>query len=284
MGENPDGGSRPDWKLNPTGDAPEPGPGKKAVSGALAEAKGAWATRGGKIVAIVPAVAALVIGILAGQLTGGGGGTTDVAGPTVTYTETVAAAPQGGSGAGGGAAASDSAAPDTSSSASAGAGGYVAGAAGVGTVSLVNLTPASGPFKSSDTSPVINGKAQNLAICQDMSYYTRNGDAGYNLSRDYTQFSALLGLDDSSAQSSLNPTVEIDGDGLKLAVYTPTLGKPVQITLNVTNVLRLDLIWSTPNAGATNNAANVSGTLVFGNAQLTTVPGYHPSPGAGSSN
>jgi hypothetical protein len=283
MGENPDGGSRPDWKLNPTGDAPEPGPGKQALNGALAEAKVAWATRGGKIVAIVPAVAALVIGVLAGELTSGGGSTT-VASPAVTYTETVAAAPQGGSGGGGagGAAASGSAAPDASSSASATAGGYVAGPAGVGTVSLVNLTPASGPFRSGDTAPVINGKPQNLALCQDMAYNSVKGDAGYNLGRDYTQFSALLGLDDTSAQSSLNPTVEIDGDGLKLAVYTPTLGKPIQITLNISGVLRLDLIWSAPNAGSTSNGAGVAGTLVFGNAQLTTIPGYHPSPGASS--
>ncbi len=283
MGDNSDGASRQDWKLDPSDDVPEPGQGKKALGTALSEAKGALASRGGKIVAVVPAAVALVVGLAVGSLSGGGGSTT-VAGPAVTFTRTVTSAAQPGGNAGGagsGTVAADSSSPDASASGSAGAGGFVSGPNGIGTVSLVNLTPVSGAFTSNDTSPVLNGKPQLLAISAYVGVDPyghcnyQSGDVAYNLGRDYTQFSALIGVDDNSQSSTLAPTVEIDGDGLKLNVYTPTLGHPVQVTLNVSGVLRLDIKWSDPAANCTN-----AGYFVVGNGQLTTIPGYHPSPSA----
>jgi len=157
------------------------------------------------------------------------------------------------------------------------------GASGIGTVSLTDLTPASTTFLNPDKNPLVNGKAQLLSISAlvgDNGYGSCNqlsGDAEYDLGRDYTKFTALIGIDDSSADEKLNPTVEIDGDGLKLAMYTPTLGHPATVSINVTNVLRLDIKWSDPGAACTINY------LVVGNGQLTTIPGYTPTSSSPSS-
>ena len=149
-------------------------------------------------------------------------------------------------------------------------------ATGSGTVTLVSLAPVSGNFDNADKSPVLNGKAQLLAVSTDMGAEggctTTTGETEYNLGRNYTQFSTLLGVDDNSSQENVAPTVEIDGDGLKLNVYTPTLGHDVQVTLNVTGMLRLDIKWSAPNVTCSTNY------LVLGNALLTSIPGYNPPP------
>jgi hypothetical protein len=259
-----------DWK-------PQPGDGAGGGSGLgsmLGEAKAAWSGPGGKLVAIVPAVVALVLGLVIGESVGGGGGTTDVAGPTVTITET---APAAGGGNGGGAPSAASTATGGVSTAP------LANASSVGTVTMANLAAASGAFTSGDTSPQLNGKLQQESLVQDIgisgpSCGPSSGDAAYNLGRDYTLFTAEIGIDDNSPSSTLHPTVEIDGDGLKLASFTPTLGHPATASVNVSGVLRLDIIWSDPAASACTRGT--SGFLVIGDPQLTTVPGYHPSPTA----
>ena len=147
---------------------------------------------------------------------------------------------------------------------------------GIGTVNLTDLTPASTTFTNPDTNPLLNGKAQLLSISSyvggnpDGGCVGTTGDAEYNIGRDYTKFTALIGVDDNSTDEQLNPSVEIDGDGLKLAVYTPTLGHPAQVSVNVTNVLRLDIKYT--DAGA---PCNIN-YLVVGGGELTTVPGYSP--------
>ncbi|GAA2000762.1 hypothetical protein GCM10009838_77950 [Catenulispora subtropica] len=146
---------------------------------------------------------------------------------------------------------------------------------GVGTVSLVSLTPASGPWTSRIANPMINGTLQQFFIDQDLPEVQSEGDIGYNLGRDYTRFTGQLGLDDNSPESTLHPSIEIDGDGLKLATFTPTLGHPAQVNIDVSGVLRLDIKYTSPHAQV---SANTAGTLVLGNGQLTPVPGYHPPP------
>jgi len=150
-----------------------------------------------------------------------------------------------------------------------------------GTELLVNLAPASGAFQAQDASPVINGKAQKFAIAQDLQGYTTSGDLAYNLGRHYLHFTGLIGIDDNSPDGQVAPMIEIEGDGVKLATYTPTLGHPDQININVKGVLRLDIRWINNVNG---NSANVTGTLAIGNGQLTTVPGYVPPPPASPSN
>jgi hypothetical protein len=144
-----------------------------------------------------------------------------------------------------------------------------------GTELLLNLTPASGAFQSQDASPVLNGKAQKFAIDQDLQDYTTSGDLAYNLGRHYLHFTGLLGIDDNSPDGQVAPMIEIEGDGVKLATYTPTLGHPDQISLNVKGILRLDIRWIN---NESDDSGNVIGTLVLGDGQLTTVPGYVPPP------
>lgn len=144
-----------------------------------------------------------------------------------------------------------------------------------GTVLLVNLTPTTGDFQSDDSNPVIDGVAQQFAIAQDLDGEDDSGDLGYNLGRHYLHFTGVLGIDDNSSESHIAPEVEIQGDGVKLATYFPTLGHPDQINLNVKGILRLDIVWSSKTS---DNTYSTIATMVVGDGQLTPVPGYAPSP------
>ncbi len=257
-------------------DAPSSGGG---FGTSMQNLRNAWSVPGGKLLAAVPAAVTLVAGIVIGTSLGGGSTTTvAVPGPTVYVTASGAASNPGTTASQGD---SSSAATPTSSGDASGAGATNSAAANlptpnpsqVGQVSLISLTPANGQWQSTDSNPLLNGAPQQFAVVQDIqAYNATNSDVGYNLGRYYTKFTGLLGLDDNSQISTTHPSVEIDGDGLKLASYTPTLGHPAQINLNVTGVLRLDIKF-------TNAAQYQNGTaaiLIIGNGQLTTIPGYHP--------
>jgi hypothetical protein len=258
------------------------------AGGALGHVKNAWQTSGGKLLTVVPAVIALIVGGVLGMAVGGGSKNTNTVlpGPTnfVTTTATTTA-PGSGSAPG--------TTPSSATSSASGA-GPAATAPGtptgttppsstdslpstnptqVGAVPLVDLTPASGAWQSGNANPMINGALQQFAVLQDIPEDNVNGDVGYNLGRYYTKFTGLIGLDDNSAKSTMHPTIEIDGDGLKLATFAPTLGHPAQISLNVTGVLRLDIKYTSLDSTGYNRLAT---TLILGNGQLATVPGYHP--------
>jgi hypothetical protein len=248
-------------------------PGGGGFGAALQNVRGAWAAPGGKLLAVVPAAAALVVGLVIGNSAGESTTTVAIPGPTVYVTATDA--PQGNQDS---ASTSASTSTDGVPGSPVATGSVVPGqpvpeSTGIGTVSLISLTPATGAWQSSDGSPMINGALQQFAIAQDLQDATTTGDLGYNLGRDYTRFTGLLGLDDNSPMSSTHPAVEIDGDGLKLASYTPTLGHPAQINVNVSGVLRLDIKFTSP---MSENIARPAAVIVLGNGQLTTIPGYHP--------
>lgn len=244
-----------------------------------AAVRATWGTPAGKVLALVPAVLALGVGLAAGAAAGGGGGSTppvSMPGQTVTITtgeatpptspggtESTTAGPSspGASNTSGPTGTGSPAQPPTQDTTSA------------GTVSLISLTPVTGAWQSRDANPMINGAVQQFFLDQDLPQVQSQGDLGYNLGRDYTKFTGQIGLDDTSAESTLHPSIEIDGDGLKIATYTPTLGHPVQINIDVTGVLRLDIKYTSPHV---QNSYNIAGTLVLGNGQLTTIPGYHP--------
>jgi hypothetical protein len=223
------------------------------------------------VVVLVALIAAFLVGRLTAPKTTN---TTPVAVSSAQPSPTLSVQPSAAATTIGTAAAAGSTASSSSNAAAAGASPGPA-ASGIGTVNLTDLTPASTTFDDSDTNPLLNGKLQVLAISEAIGQtgdtcLTTNGVAEYNLGRDYTKFTALIGIDDNSANQTLAPTVEIDGDGLKLALYTPTLGHPSQVSVNVTNVLRLDIKWTDPGATCTVNY------LVVGDGQLTTIPGYTP--------
>lgn len=252
------------------------------AGGALNHVKNAWRTPGGKLLTVVPAVVALIVGGVLGMSVGGGSKTTNTVtpGPTsfVTTTATTTApgaAPSSATSSGSAAAplGTASGTPTGTTAPSATGSSPSPSSTGVGVVPLVDLTPAGGAWQSHNASPMINGALQQFSIMQDIAQYNVDGDVGYNLGRDYTKFTGLLGLDDNSAKSTMHPTVEIDGDGLKLATFAPTLGHPAQISLNVSGVLRLDIKYTSLDSTGYNAPGT---TLILGNGQLTTVPGYHP--------
>lgn len=252
------------------------------AGGALDHVKNAWRTPGGKLLTVVPAVVALLVGSVLGMSFGGGSKTTKTVtpGPTsfVTTTATTTAAGPATSSATSGASApgpfgTATGTPTGTTPPSATDSSPSPSSTGVGVVPLVDLAPAGGAWQSRDANPMINGTLQQFSIMQDIAEYNVNGDVGYNLGRYYTKLTGQIGLDDNSAKSTMHPTVEIDGDGLKIATFTPTLGHPAQINLNVSGVLRLDIKYTSLDS---DNYGAVGTTLILGNGQLTTVPGYHP--------
>jgi hypothetical protein len=259
MGRNQEPQDQPGWE----------GSNGLGVSGTLSpKAKRSNAL---KIFMTVTVVLALGVGFYLGRSTAPkttvSPAAAQTAGPVTASPSAAVLAPGGGS---------TTAAASSSTDAGVSAPGLI-NATGSGTVTLVSLTAVSGNFDNADKSPVLNGKAQLLAVSASMGArgYGCTGPTGeteYNLGRNYTQLSMLLGVDDNSSQENVAPTVEIDGDGLKLDVYTPTLGHDVQVTINVTGMLRLDIKWSAPNVDCSVNY------LVLGDALLTSIPGYTPPP------
>lgn len=156
-------------------------------------------------------------------------------------------------------------------------------ATGTGAMALANLTPVSGGFDGSgDPSPSLNGSAQTLALVDAMGgkfsgECKLSGTVSYNLGHNYTLLTGLLGIDDASPDGKIAPTVQFLGDGLSLATFTPKLGHPVQLSLNVGGVLRLEIKWSLPTACVPLGSNPPGGYLVVGNASLATAPGYQPS-------
>lgn len=96
--------------------------------------------------------------------------------------------------------------------------------------------------------------------------------AEYNLGRDYRRFEASVGLSDSVEDSSSTVNFEVYCDGRKLFDETLGFGKAVQVDVDVTDCLRLELKnqhvsgedWQTP--------------AVWGDARLLGVPSEVPEP------
>ncbi|WP_194921811.1 hypothetical protein [Catenulispora rubra] len=256
------------------------------TGGPLDHVKKAWQTPGGKLLTIIPAVIALIVGGVLGMSVGGGSKNTNTVtpGPTdfVTTTATTTAAgavpppatsaTSSGSAAGPTATVSSTPTGTTPPTSPTGSQSALVPPEG-GTVPLVDLAPVSGTWQSRDASPMINGTLQQFVLVQDIPEVNTNGDVGYNLGRYYTKLTGVIGLDDNSAVATMHPTIEIDGDGLKLATFTPTLGHPAQISLNVSSILRLDIKYAS--LDSTGNYSTGT-TLILANGQLTPIPGYHP--------
>lgn len=96
--------------------------------------------------------------------------------------------------------------------------------------------------------------------------------AEYNLGRDYRRFEGTIGLSDSVEDSSSTINFEVYCDGRKLFDKTLGLGKAVEVDVDVTGCLRLELKnqlvsgedWETP--------------AVWGDARLLGVPSEVPKP------
>jgi serine/threonine protein kinase len=94
--------------------------------------------------------------------------------------------------------------------------------------------------------------------------------ASYALGRDYRRFVATVGLADDSPDSNAKATFEVFADGRKIFDETVGYGATAEIDLDVTGVLRLQLVNGI--------VAGEDASAVWGDARVLGLPGEVPAP------
>lgn len=245
---------------------------------AVRKKTGPFGTRTGQLSVLI---VVLLVGLATGYVVRGSSTTTVVASsPTVTVVRSAPAPSSVGSSnpIGASSASTDPSIPTPTGSAGALPGSVTA--TGTGTVGLNDLKPVAGAFANADTNPMLNGQSQAIVLTDVIGTLSNScgitsNELDYNLGGHYTQLTAVVGVDDASPDQTVAPAVEVDGDGLRLGIFTPKLGHKVQVNLNVTGVLRLNIKWS-----VIGNGCSLRGYLIIADGQLATVPGYRPSASA----
>ena len=102
------------------------------------------------------------------------------------------------------------------------------------------------------------------------TYLRRDPTASYNIGRDYRRFVATVGLSDDSTDSTSKATFEVFADGRKVFDETVGYGRAAEIDLDVTGVLRLELVNGLIAGG--------DARVVWGDARLLGLPGEVPMP------
>lgn len=136
---------------------------------------------------------------------------------------------------------------------------------GLATVYLRDLTPTeSANYAGTSDDANVNGQAYRHSLL----FYTCCGQAtaDYNLGRHYQRLEATIGVNDE-APSDAESTFEVFLDGRKVYAKTVTFGKPVTMSLNVAEVLRLHMVMT---------SGGGSFRAVWGDARLLGVVGEVP--------
>jgi hypothetical protein len=91
---------------------------------------------------------------------------------------------------------------------------------------------------------VVNGRQYSDALLlKPMCYGGDDSRSGsYNLGRDWSTLSFTAGLTDTATDQTMQVTVE--GDGEVLLAVTVTLGQPEEVEIDVSDVLRLRISFS----------------------------------------
>jgi serine/threonine-protein kinase len=100
----------------------------------------------------------------------------------------------------------------------------------------------------------------------------------YTLFKGYRRFMATGGIDDVSKDTGLKVQLEVFGDGRKLATEILEYGKQVEITADLSGVLRLKFQWQVQSRGA-----NCDGYMDLGEARVLGLPGEVPTSGVPAS-
>lgn len=128
---------------------------------------------------------------------------------------------------------------------------------------LAGLTPIENAYLSDTREAPVNG--ETLANSMIFSLYSSSvGYASYNLSRDYVELQVTLGVADYSPTNG-QCQFEIVADGKSLVSQSVPLGVTHPVTVNITNVLRLNLRATGPSDTNTNYC-------VYGSALITPEP------------
>jgi NPCBM/NEW2 domain len=126
---------------------------------------------------------------------------------------------------------------------------------------LAALNPVSGSGDLFTGSAEVNGQYFANSVYLDLN--PGPGNVSYNLGRQWRELDATVGLSDNSPENE-KVQFQVFADGRSIYNHVFQLGQSQQITLNVTGVLRLELV-------ATLASALVGQTeAVWGNASLTS--------------
>ncbi|WP_460365998.1 NPCBM/NEW2 domain-containing protein, partial [Actinocorallia lasiicapitis] len=138
---------------------------------------------------------------------------------------------------------------------------------------LADLSPTSGELYDTNDGEkyLLSGSVQPHALGAGGSCYNTERLVEYDLGSHYERLIGVVGIDDTSPNSKGKVNLEVYGDGTKLATLSATLGKPADLNVSMTGVLRLRFRWvMTDCAGRA--------TFVLGNGQLVSADGYKPNP------
>lgn len=100
---------------------------------------------------------------------------------------------------------------------------------------------------------------------------------GFDVGRDYRKVRGTVGMSDNSP-SDARVKFEVLGDGRSLLAQELGLGEAVPVDLDITGVLRLELVATETQPSSTYDDA----TAVFGDFQVLGTPAEVPGYGTGT--
>lgn len=115
-----------------------------------------------------------------------------------------------------------------------------------------------------------NGQTYAHSLAAHMSYYGDQAKSSYNLGRHYRRLVGTLGLSDTTEDPKAKISFEVFADGRKVFDKTVPFGSTVELDLDVTNVLRLEVVNG-------KIALDGAGLAVWGDLHLLGVPGEVPT-------
>lgn len=137
---------------------------------------------------------------------------------------------------------------------------------------LFDIQPVEGGITEEPGS--VSGKTYTRSVTQYVDSVCCPQKAGYDLARGYRIFRATAGLSDDTA-SEVTARLEIFGDGRSLFSQDVALGQAVPIEIDVTGVLRLELVVTKL------SDVYADPTIVWGDAQVLGAQDEVPATGAG---
>ncbi|MGZ6799118.1 MAG: NPCBM/NEW2 domain-containing protein [Mycobacteriaceae bacterium] len=143
-------------------------------------------------------------------------------------------------------------------------------------VFLADMTPVQTSSSSSNvqTSTVtMNGTTYAHAISGALDCGGTSDSYQYDLGRHFRTLTSKVGLSDDS-DSTTKVLFEVLVDGRKVFSQTTTLGKPVALNVDVTGVLRLDVVATMINTDCNYGTTK---TAVWADAQLFGTPDEVPT-------
>jgi len=220
-----------------------------------------WPARyGGSVRRSRRPAAALAAFIAAAVISACGGGTTSLGQASKNPSGTAPVASSGSPGLSAASASAPASGDAPSGPALSGSAPAASGSQGPTSQYLQAMNPVADSGDTSTGSTEVNGKYYANSVTLTLNPGPAN--VSYNLGRQWRQLDATVGLSDDSPENE-KVQFQIIADDRIIYNGVFELGQSKKLSLNVTNVLRLELVatLASPQAGETN--------AVWGNAQIT---------------